>query len=128
MGKVDSTALVTLKKSRIVLYTNGCSVDGVEFAYRSREPWIVVLYVPWCPFCQAMEASYDELVDKLAGSGIKVAKFRANGGQKEFAKQGLQLGSFPMILVFPKNSSRPIKYPSEKRDVDYLTSFLKLVR
>ncbi|KFK30975.1 hypothetical protein AALP_AA6G052100 [Arabis alpina] len=93
-----------------------------------KEPWIIVLYAPWCPFCQAMEASYDELADKLAGSGIKVAKFRADGDQKEFAKQELQLGSFPTILVFPKNSSRPIKYPSEKRDVDSLTSFLKLVR
>ena len=47
---------------------------------------------------------------------------------QDFAKKELQLGSFPTILVFPKNSSRPIKYPSEKRDVDSLTSFLNLVR
>ncbi|XP_010434096.1 PREDICTED: 5'-adenylylsulfate reductase 3, chloroplastic [Camelina sativa] len=93
-----------------------------------NEAWIVVLYAPWCPFCQAMEASFDELADKLSGNGVKVAKFRADGDQKEFAKSELQLGSFPTILVFPKNSSRPIKYPSEKRDVDSLTSFLNLVR
>lgn len=93
-----------------------------------REPWVVVLYAPWCPFCQAMEASYIELADKLAGTGVKVAKFRADGDQKEFSKQELQLGSFPTILVFPKNSARPIKYPSEKRDVDSLTSFVNLVR
>ncbi|CAF1916777.1 unnamed protein product [Brassica oleracea] len=77
---------------------------------------------------KAMEASYTELADKLARSGVKVVKFRADGDQKEFAKQELQLGSFPTILVFPKNSSRPIKYPSEKRDVDSLTSFFNLVR
>ncbi|XP_010529442.1 PREDICTED: 5'-adenylylsulfate reductase 1, chloroplastic-like [Tarenaya hassleriana] len=93
-----------------------------------NEPWVVVLYAPWCPFCQAMEASYVELADKLAGTGVKVAKFRADGDQKEFAKQELQLGSFPTILVFPKNSARPIKYPSEKRDVDSLMSFVNLVR
>ncbi|EOA18290.1 hypothetical protein CARUB_v10006797mg [Capsella rubella] len=93
-----------------------------------KEAWIVVLYAPWCPFCQAMEASFDELADKLVGNGVKVAKFRADGDQKDFAKSELQLGSFPTILVFPKNSSRPIKYPSEKRDVDSLTSFLNLVR
>jgi len=49
---------------------------------------------------------------------VKVAKFRTDGDQKEFSKRELQLGSFPMILVFTKNSSRPIKYPSEKRDVE----------
>ena len=82
-----------------------------------------------CVVCSLVSLlSYAELADKLAGSGVKVVKFRADGDQKEFAKQELQLGSFPTILVFPKNSSRPIKYPSEKRDVDSLTSFFNLVR
>ncbi|KAG5410663.1 hypothetical protein IGI04_006982 [Brassica rapa subsp. trilocularis] len=82
-----------------------------------------------CAVCSLVSLlSYAELADKLAGSGVKVVKFRADGDQKEFAKQELQLGSFPTILVFPKNSSRPIKYPSEKRDVDSLTSFFNLVR
>ncbi|KAL0684181.1 hypothetical protein Bca4012_051029 [Brassica carinata] len=106
-------------------------LQGVENLMKlenRKEPWIVVLYAPWCPFFQAMEASYAELADKLARSGVKVVKFIADGDQKEFAKQELQLGSFPTILVFPKNSSRPIKYPSEKRDVDSLTSFFNLVR
>ncbi|WZZ34672.1 hypothetical protein YC2023_018073 [Brassica napus] len=103
-------------------------VENLMKLENRKEPWIVVLYAPWCPFFQAMEASYTELADKLARSGVKVVKFRADGDQKEFAKQELQLGSFPTILVFPKNSSRPIKYPSEKRDVDSLTSFFNLVR
>ena len=82
-----------------------------------------------CVVCSLVSLlSYAELADKLAGSGVKVVKFRADGDQKEFAKQELQLGSFPTILVFPKNSSRPIKDPSEKRDVDSLTLFFNLVR
>ncbi|GKV38274.1 hypothetical protein SLEP1_g46200 [Rubroshorea leprosula] len=93
-----------------------------------REPWIVVLYAPWCRFCQAMEASYVELADKLAASGVKVGKFRADGDQKEYAKKELQLGSFPTILFFPKHSSKPIKYPSEKRDVDSLMAFVNALR
>ncbi|KAL9243879.1 hypothetical protein vseg_017716 [Gypsophila vaccaria] len=76
-----------------------------------RDPWIVVLYAPWCQFCQGMEASFLELADKLARSGMKVAKFRADGEQNAFAKSELQLGSFPTILLFPKHSSQPIKYP-----------------
>ncbi|GFZ03240.1 APS reductase 3 [Actinidia rufa] len=93
-----------------------------------REPWVVVLYAPWCQFCQAMEGSYVELADKLAGTGVKVGKFQADGEQKTFAQQELQLGSFPTILFFPKHSSRPIKYPSEKRDVDSLMAFVNALR
>ncbi|KAI3765225.1 hypothetical protein L2E82_15253 [Cichorium intybus] len=93
-----------------------------------KDAWIVVLYAPWCQFCQAMEASYVEFAEKLAGSGVKVGKFRADGDEKVFAQQELQLGSFPTILFFPKHSSRPIKYPSEKRDVDSLTAFVNALR
>ncbi|XP_022142140.1 5'-adenylylsulfate reductase 1, chloroplastic-like [Momordica charantia] len=93
-----------------------------------KEPWLVVLYAPWCRFCQAMEASYVELAEKLDGTGVKVGKFRADGDEKEFAQRELQLGSFPTILFFPKHSSRPIKYPSEKRDVESLTAFVNAFR
>lgn len=93
-----------------------------------REPWIVVLYAPWCRFCQAMEGSYVELAEKLASSGVKVAKFRGDGEQKTFAQEELQLGSFPTILFFPRQSSQPIKYPSEKRDVDSLLAFVNALR
>jgi adenylyl-sulfate reductase (glutathione) len=92
------------------------------------EPWLVVLYAPWCPFCQAMEASYVELAEKLAGSGVKVAKFRADGEQKPFAQAELQLQSFPTVLLFPGRTARPIKYPSEKRDVDSLLAFVNSLR
>ncbi|KAK9681547.1 hypothetical protein RND81_10G009800 [Saponaria officinalis] len=107
------------------------SRSGIENLLRlddRRDPWIVVLYAPWCQFCQGMEASYLELADKLAGSGVKVAKFRADGDQKAFAKNELQLGSFPTILFFPKHSSQPIRYPSEKRDIDSLLAFVKALR
>ncbi|XP_061336924.1 5'-adenylylsulfate reductase 3, chloroplastic-like isoform X1 [Gastrolobium bilobum] len=93
-----------------------------------KEPWLVVLYAPWCRFCQAMEESYLDLAEKLSGSGVKVGKFRADGEHKEFAKSELELGSFPTILLFPKHSSRPIKYPSEKRDVDSLMAFVNVLR
>ncbi|XP_043692706.1 5'-adenylylsulfate reductase 1, chloroplastic-like [Telopea speciosissima] len=93
-----------------------------------KEPWLVVLYAPWCRFCQAMEGSYVELAEKLAGSGVKVGKFRADGEQKAFAESELQLGSFPTILFFPKHSASPIKYSSEKRDVDSFMAFVNALR
>ncbi|KAJ6853344.1 5'-adenylylsulfate reductase 3, chloroplastic-like isoform X1 [Iris pallida] len=93
-----------------------------------KEAWLVVLYAPWCRFCQAMEGSYIELAKKLSGSGIKVGKFQADGDRKPFAQQELQLGSFPTILFFPKHASRPIKYPSEKRDMDSLLEFISFLQ
>lgn len=93
-----------------------------------NEAWLVVLYAPWCQFCQAMEASYDEVAYNLKAHGIKVAKFRADGEHKSFCQQHLQLGTFPTILLFPKNSSKAIKYPSEKRDVDSLLAFAKTLQ
>ena len=77
---------------------------------------------------QAMEASYVQLAEKLSGSGIKVAKFRADGEQKPFAQTELQLKSFPTILLFPSRTVRPIKYPSEKRDVESLLAFVNSLR
>lgn len=115
----ESQHLVSLTRPGI---ENLARLDG------RKEPWLVVLYAPWCRFCQAMEASYVELAEKLDGTGVKVGKFRADGDEKEFAQQELQLGSFPTILFFPKHSSRPIKYPSEKRDVDSLMAFVTAFR
>jgi adenylyl-sulfate reductase (glutathione) len=115
----DTKDIVTLSKP---------GVENLLKLEDRREPWLVVLYAPWCQFCQAMEGSYVDLAEKLAGSGVKVGKFRADGEQKAFAQQELQLGSFPTILFFPKHSSKPIKYPSEKRDVDALLAFVNALR
>ncbi|KAM6585710.1 hypothetical protein CsatB_012712 [Cannabis sativa] len=116
---LESSNLVTLSRS---------GIENLTKLENRKEPWLVVMYAPWCPFCQAMEGSYLELADKLAGSNVKVGKFRADGEHKEFAKSELQLGSFPTILFFPKHSAQPIKYPSEKRDVDSLMAFVNALR
>ncbi|KAH7569469.1 hypothetical protein JRO89_XS06G0167400 [Xanthoceras sorbifolium] len=115
----NSQNLVTLTRT---------GIENLSRLDNRQEPWLVVLYAPWCQFCQAMEGSYIELADKLAGSGVKVGKFRADGEEKEYAKRELQLGSFPTILFYPKHSSKAIKYPSEKRDVDSLMAFVNALR
>uniref|UniRef100_A0A0D9WZB4 Thioredoxin domain-containing protein n=1 Tax=Leersia perrieri TaxID=77586 RepID=A0A0D9WZB4_9ORYZ len=115
-------------ESKHVVGLTRAGVDNLLKLENRAEPWLVVAYAPWCPFCQAMEASYVELAEKLAGSGIKVGKFRADGDQKAFAQAELQLQSFPTILLFPSRTARPIKYPSEKRDVDSLLAFVNSLR
>ncbi|XP_051133740.1 5'-adenylylsulfate reductase 3, chloroplastic-like [Andrographis paniculata] len=109
------------------------SRPGIENLLRleeRKEAWVVVLYAPWCQFCQAMESSYMELAEKLAGMGsVKVAKFRADGEEKAFAQSELGLVSFPTIVFFPKHSAgRVVKYPTEKRDVESLMAFVNALR
>ncbi|PHT94419.1 hypothetical protein T459_02301 [Capsicum annuum] len=72
-----------------------------------------------------MEESYVELAKKLASSGVKVGKFRADGDEKAFAQKELQ---FPYNTLFLRHSSKPIKYWLGKRDVDSLLSFVKALR
>ncbi|CAL1372513.1 unnamed protein product [Linum trigynum] len=125
---VNGTGIRDLFEARNLVALSRNGIENLLKLEKREEPWIVVLYAPWCQFCQGMESSYVELAEKLAGSGVKVGKFQADGEQKEFAKQELQLGSFPTILFFPKHSSRPIKYPSEQRDVDSLMAFVSALR
>ena len=129
-GQANGTATVSdifESQSLVTLSRNG--IENLAKLESRKEAWLVVLYAPWCPFCQAMEGSFVELAEKLAGSsGVKVGKFRADGDEKEFAKNELQLGSFPTILFFPKHSSQPIKYSSEKRDVESLMAFVNALR
>ncbi|KAL0012328.1 hypothetical protein SO802_007436 [Lithocarpus litseifolius] len=125
----NGTAIVPdIFNTQNLVTLNRTGIENLARLEDRKEPWIVVLYAPWCQFCQAMEASYVELAEKLAGSGVKVGKFRADGDQKEYAQRELQLGSFPTILFFPKHSSRPVKYPSENRDVDSLMAFVNALR
>ncbi|XP_020228714.1 5'-adenylylsulfate reductase 3, chloroplastic [Cajanus cajan] len=123
-----AAAVPDIFNSHNVVNLSRTGIENLAKLENRKEPWLVVLYAPWCPYCQAMEESYVELADKLEGSGVKVGKFRADGEEKEFAKRELELGSFPTILFFPKHSSRPIKYPSEKRDVDSLMAFVNALR
>lgn len=77
---------------------------------------------PWRHFCQAMEDSYVELAAKLVNAKVKIGKFRVDGEHKANAKQKLQPRSFTTTVIFP--ASRPIKYSSEKRDIDSQLAFV----
>ncbi|KAJ1427184.1 Thioredoxin-like superfamily [Sesbania bispinosa] len=130
-GVVNANGTATVAdifNTQNVVNMSRTGIENLTKLENRKEPWLVVLYAPWCPYCQAMEESYVDLAEKLEGSGVKVGKFRADGEQKDFAKRELELGSFPTILFFPKHSSRPIKYPSENRDVDSLMAFVNALR
>ena len=84
---------------------------------------MVVLYAPWCQFCQGMEASYNEFAEEFAaaGSSLRVAKFQADI-ERDFAAEKFGLKTFPTIVFLPKSgqAGSVVKYPSERRDAETL--------
>ncbi|KAJ6680458.1 5'-ADENYLYLSULFATE REDUCTASE 3 CHLOROPLASTIC [Salix purpurea] len=92
--------------------------EGMARLRTELGPWLDVLYARWRHFFQAMENSYAKLVD----AKVKTGKFRVDGEHRAFANQKLQLRIFTTIVIFP--GSKPIKYSSEKRDVDSQLAFV----
>ncbi|CAL8460549.1 g78 [Coccomyxa elongata] len=87
---------------------------------------LVVLYAPWCPYSQAMEASYSELAQRYAGSHVRVVKFQADI-ERDFSSEKFGLRTFPTIVILPAGQAGYIKYPSETRDADTLDMWVRTV-
>ncbi|CAK7348981.1 unnamed protein product [Dovyalis caffra] len=108
--------------SRNLISSSSAGIDILATLENRTEPWLDVLYVPWHDFCQAMEDLYVDLADKLVNAKVNAGKFRVDGEHKAFAKHKLQLRSFTTIPLF--STFKPIKYSSEKRDIDSLLAFV----
>uniref|UniRef100_A0A383WMC5 Thioredoxin domain-containing protein n=1 Tax=Tetradesmus obliquus TaxID=3088 RepID=A0A383WMC5_TETOB len=120
------------KKAERDLWIDGSAVQGIDKAAaeklaggdRERDT-LLVLYAPWCQFCQALEPNFEALAKDLAGSHVTVAKFNADGDAKDWAKANLGLTTFPSIVMLPKAKSGFVKYPSERRDPESLGMWVK---
>ena len=88
------------------------------------ETSVVVLYAPWCPFCQRMQSGFSQAAANMTPRGVRFAKFRADGEEKQFAKDALSLNSFPTVLLFPKGRAGYVKLGSERRDAASLEIFV----
>jgi phosphoadenosine phosphosulfate reductase len=93
------------------------STAAVEELQAKGEDAVVVVYAPWCQFCQAME----EEVDKLAeASGMPVYKFRGDE-EREFVSANMNTESFPTVNKL--SGGKFVKYDSEDRSVEALKAF-----
>merc|ERR1712216_126389 len=79
---------------------------------------VVVVYAPWCKFCQAMEDEFD----KVAGvAGVPTYKFRGDE-QRDFVGSELNTQSFPTINLITA-SGEVVKYESEARSASDIAAF-----
>lgn len=85
----------------------------------NSEPGLIVVYAPWCQFCQKMEAEFEALAKE---GGIKMAKYRGDE-DREYVGKKFNTKSFPTIN-FVGADGTVTKYESEKRDVASLKEFV----
>merc|ERR1712118_362620 len=94
--------------------------EDVATLKASGKEAVVVVYAPWCQFCQGMEEEYE----KLAGAtGMPVYKFRGDE-QREFVEANLNTSSFPTVNYVGADG-KAIKYESEVRTVEAMADFAK---
>jgi phosphoadenosine phosphosulfate reductase len=94
------------------------STAAVDALVAKGEDAVVVVYAPWCQFCQAME----EEVEKLAADGVAVYKFRGDE-EREYVGASMNTASFPTVNKLV--GGKFVKYDSEDRTVSALKAFAK---
>jgi phosphoadenosine phosphosulfate reductase len=82
---------------------------------------VVVVYAPWCQFCQGMEEEYAKFASEM--SDMDVYKFRGDE-ERDFVQKELNTQSFPTVNVIKADGS-VIKYESEERDVASIKAFVE---
>jgi len=97
--------------------TLATTADVDALAAKGEEA-VVVVYAPWCQFCQAME----EEVEKLAADGVTVYKFRGDE-EREYVGANMNTASFPTVNKLV--GGKFVKYDSEDRTVSALKAFAK---
>lgn len=80
---------------------------------------VVVVYAPWCKFCQALEPQYESLAKDLGD--VPVYKYRGDE-DREFVKASYNTNSFPTINVI--KGGKVMKYESEDRTVAAMKKFV----
>merc|ERR1712216_1074549 len=93
--------------------------EAVAELQRSGKEGLVVVYAPWCQYCQGMEEAYSQVSE----AGMPTYKFRGDE-QREFVSAEMNTESFPTINYLTADG-KFIKYESDERSVEALAAFAK---
>jgi adenylyl-sulfate reductase (glutathione) len=91
-------------------------------AFKNVEEGLLVIYAPWCQFCQGMEAAYEEFAKK--NPSIKVAKYRGDV-EREFSEKEFGVKSFPTVVAIL--NGKVVKYESEIRTAEAFGKFAEVM-
>ena len=76
---------------------------------------VMVVYAPWCQFCQGMEEAYEKFAADAAAKGITVAKYRGDE-DRDFVQSNFNTEWSPTINVI--KGGKATKYEWEDRSVE----------
>jgi len=94
--------------------------EDVKAVKESGKEAIVVVYAPWCQYCQGMEEEYEKFA---AEAGVPVYKFRGDE-VRDFVQSEMNTESFPTIN-FIKSDGSAVKYENDERTVAAFGAFAK---
>jgi len=100
----------------------GLDKAGVTALQGSEDTSVLVVYAPWCQFCQGMEDSYDALAGELASSGVVVASYRCDE-DRDYVATAFNVKAFPTINVF--KGGKMTTYESEVRTPEAMKAFVE---
>lgn len=93
---------------------NGGSVDA-----------LMVVYAPWCAFCQALEPAFEALAAELPKDAV-LGKLRGDT-RREFVQREFGVSSFPTIIASGRRRQGHVRYESEQRNTAQLKRFFDKV-
>ena len=103
----------------------------VSLSERANDSHVMmVLYAPWCKYCNSMEPEVRRLARGLAheSSNLSIIALDCDApATRYFAKHVLGTPSLPAFCIFPKNSRTFFKYKGTSRDANSLLKFINMV-
>lgn len=83
---------------------------------------VVKFYTKWCKYCKILAPIYDEFVDYISlkekNDTLVIARLEANSNQEIVMMYGIY--SFPTVVIFGPNSSRPLSVYEGDRKIEGL--------
>ena len=68
----------------------------------SDQPWFIKFYAPWCPHCQALEPTWNELGEFYEGlNTVNIARVDCTSESGEVICKKFDVHSFPTLYYFP---------------------------
>ena len=100
--------------------TKVVEVSDLKAALNDGQAKLLVVYAPWCKFCQAMEGEYAKVAES---ADFPVVKFRGDE-QRDLIDSVLGAKTFPSVYAI-SGTGKATKYESEQRDAKSLTDFFR---
>ena len=100
-------------------FENGVVLNGVSPV--ANGVWYIKFYAPWCPHCQKIKNTWNQVADHFYGSGVKVGKVDCT--QEIWACDHMNMTGYPGIFVLEGANAYP--FEGGNRTLDRFIEFVE---